>query len=128
MSAALLFAAAAKPGKGLDRALQAVLLRQFIAVGQAIAQMHQALGDVRRAEHIHHVMTTRLEPMLHQLTQTTPPREPRQARWLGSARCCRPRCTRPDPPKARYCHHGCQPFRPHARRFTQRSPQADLGR
>ena len=127
MSAALLFAAATKPGKNFDRALQAMLLRQFIAVGQAVAQMHQALGDVRRAEHIHHVMTTRLEPMLHQLTPTTPPREPATVTEAGPVLPAAVHASRPPqgsvlPPRL----PAVQP--PLARRVPQRSPQADLSR
>lgn len=73
VNAALILAAVGKSGKARDRALQLMLLRQFVALGQAIGKMHQALGDVRRAEHIHHVMTSQLEPMLHQLMRTAPP-------------------------------------------------------
>lgn len=69
VSAALVLAAAARSGTARDRAVQVMLLRQLMALGQALGQLHQALGDVRRAEHIHRVMTAQLAPMMHQLTQ-----------------------------------------------------------
>ncbi len=72
VSAALILAAAGRSGKARDRALQLMLLRQLVALGHAIGQMHRAVGDVRRAEHIHRVMTSQLEPMLGQLALTGP--------------------------------------------------------
>lgn len=73
VSAAMILATAGKNGKARDRAIQTMLLRQLMALGAAVAGMHRAVGDVRRAEHINAVLTNQLEPLLRQLTHITPP-------------------------------------------------------
>ena len=66
-NSALLFALVGKTGKARDRIIQAMLLRQLIALGQQVARMHTAIGDVRRAEHINRVLTEQLTPLADRL-------------------------------------------------------------
>lgn len=62
-NSAMLFALIGKTGKARDRIVQAMLLRQMVALGESIARMHAATGDVRRAAHINRVLTTQLKPL-----------------------------------------------------------------
>ncbi len=78
-NSALLFALVGKTGKARDRIIQAMLLRQLIALGQSIARMHTAIGDVRRAEHINRVLTEQLTPLADRL-------DPRENRVRGPER------------------------------------------
>lgn len=68
---AMLFALIGKTGKARDRIIQAMLLRQMVALGASIARMHTAIGDVQRAEHINRVLTEQLTPQADRLD---PPR------------------------------------------------------
>ncbi len=77
---ALVFALIGKTGKARDRIVQAMLVRQLIALGASIARMHEAIGDVRRAEHIHRVLTDHLSPLAVRLDPLAKPdRGPDQA-------------------------------------------------
>ena len=66
-NSALLFALVGKTGKARDRIVQAMLLRQMIALCASIGRMHEALSDVQRAEHINRVLTQQLTPLAGQL-------------------------------------------------------------
>ncbi len=78
---AMVFALIGKTGKARDRIVQAMLVRQLIALGASIARMHEAIGDVRRAEHINRVLTDHLTPLADRLDPSTKPdREPQPQR------------------------------------------------
>lgn len=104
VSVAMLAIAAAGSKKARDRAIQMMLLKQFMAVGRAVAQMHQAIGDVCRATHIHDVMTERLEPMLQELSARPQPAAASESTLKGSqlpaaVLASRPTNTRVLPPR-----------------------------
>lgn len=70
---AMVFALIGKTGKARDRIVQAMLVRQLIALGASIARIHEAIGDVRRAEHINRVLTDHLSPLAVRLDPPTKP-------------------------------------------------------
>lgn len=71
--AGLILAGVGKGRKAQEVLGRTLLLRQLLALGRAAAEAHQAVGELRRAEQINHVLNARLMPMLQQLEASMPP-------------------------------------------------------
>jgi hypothetical protein len=71
--AGLILAGVGKGRKTQEMLTRTFLLRQLLALGSAVADAHQAVGELRRAEQINRVLNARLAPMLQQLEASMPP-------------------------------------------------------
>ena len=71
--AGLILASVGKGRKTQEMLTRTLLLRQLLALGRAVADAHHAVGELRRAEQINHVLNARLAPMLQQLEASMPP-------------------------------------------------------
>lgn len=71
--AGLILAGVGKGRKTQEMLARTFLLRQLLAFGRAVADAHQAVGELHRAEQINHVLNARLMPMLQQLEASMPP-------------------------------------------------------
>lgn len=71
--AGLILAGVGKSRRAQGQLAQAMLLRQIIALGAAVADAHQAVGNLRRAEQVNRALNERLVPMLQRLEASMPP-------------------------------------------------------
>jgi len=70
--AGLILAGVGKGRRTQEMLTRTLLLRQLLALGSAVADAHQAMGELRRAEQINYTLNARLAPMLQQLEASMP--------------------------------------------------------
>lgn len=79
--AGLILTGVGKSRRAQGQLAQAILLRQLIALGAAVADAHQAVGNLRRAEQVNRALNERLRPMLQRLEASMPPAPVEPSAW-----------------------------------------------
>ena len=72
----LILAGVGKNRRTQSQLAQTMLLRQLLALGAAVADAHQAVGNLRRAEQVNRALNERLRPILQRLEASLPPAGP----------------------------------------------------